>query len=33
MLIQGLGYRYRLHTKGLKGKPNIEFGPKRKLVV
>lgn len=30
--IHGLGYRYRLHIKGLPGKPDIVFGPKKKIV-
>ena len=31
-LIHGMGYRYRLHGKGLPGKPDIVFGPRRKVI-
>ena len=31
-LIHGLGYRYRLHRKDLPGKPDLVFGPKRKVI-
>ena len=31
-LIHGMGYRYRLHSKGLPGKPDIVFGPRRKVI-
>lgn len=31
-LLHSLGYRYRLHRKDLPGKPDITFGPKRKIV-
>ena len=32
-LLHGLGYRYRLHRKDLPGKPDIVFGPRRKIVL
>lgn len=31
-LVYGLGYRYRLHRKDLPGKPDLVFGPRRKVV-
>ena len=31
-LIHGMGYRYRLHVRGLLGKPDVVF-PSRKKVV
>jgi DNA mismatch endonuclease (patch repair protein) len=31
-LIHGLGYRYRLHRKDLPGKPDLTFGPRRKII-
>ena len=31
-LIHGMGYRYRLHGKGLPGKPDIVFSPRRKVI-
>lgn len=31
-LVSGLGHRYRLHRKGLPGKPDLAFGPKRKVI-
>lgn len=31
-LVHALGYRYRLHRKDLPGKPDLAFGPKRKVV-
>lgn len=31
-LVHGMGYRYRLHRKGLPGKPDLVFGPKRKVI-
>jgi DNA mismatch endonuclease (patch repair protein) len=31
-LVHGLGYRYRLHRKDLPGKPDIVFGPARKVI-
>jgi DNA mismatch endonuclease (patch repair protein) len=27
-----LGYRYRLHRKSLPGKPDLVFGPRRKVI-
>src|SRR5450631_804879 len=31
-LVHRLGYRYRLHRKDLPGKPDLVFGPKRKVL-
>jgi DNA mismatch endonuclease, patch repair protein len=31
-LVHCLGYRYRLHRKDLPGKPDLVFGPRRKVV-
>jgi len=31
-LVHSLGYRYRLHRKDLPGKPDIAFGPRRKII-
>jgi DNA mismatch endonuclease (patch repair protein) len=31
-MVHGMGYRYRLHRKDLPGKPDIVFGPRRKLI-
>lgn len=31
-LVHGLGYRYRLHRKDLPGKPDLAFGPRRKVI-
>lgn len=31
-LLHGLGYRYRLHRKGLPGRPDIVFGSRRKVI-
>ena len=31
-LAHRLGYRYRLHRKDLPGKPDIVFGPRRKVI-
>ncbi|WP_264212990.1 very short patch repair endonuclease [Leisingera thetidis] len=31
-LVHGLGYRYRLHRKDLPGKPDLVFGPRRKVI-
>lgn len=31
-LVHGLGYRYRLHRKELPGKPDLVFGPRRKVI-
>jgi DNA mismatch endonuclease (patch repair protein) len=30
--VHGLGYRYRLHGRGLPGKPDLVFGPRRKII-
>lgn len=31
-LIHSMGYRYRLHRKDLPGRPDITFGPRRKII-
>jgi DNA mismatch endonuclease (patch repair protein) len=31
-LLHGAGYRYRLHRKGLPGRPDIVFGKRRKVI-
>ncbi|MEO1966086.1 very short patch repair endonuclease [Hyphomonas sp.] len=31
-LVHGMGYRYRLHKKGLPGKPDIVFGPRKAVI-
>lgn len=31
-LLHRMGYRYRLHGEGLPGKPDIVFGPRRKVI-
>lgn len=31
-LTHALGYRYRLHRRDLPGKPDIVFGPRRKVI-
>lgn len=31
-LVHSLGYRYRLHTKDLPGKPDLVFRPRRKVI-
>ena len=31
-LVHSLGYRYRLHSKDLPGKPDLVFGPRRKVI-
>jgi DNA mismatch endonuclease (patch repair protein) len=31
-LVHGLGYRYRLHRKNLPGKPDLVFGPRKKVI-
>lgn len=31
-LVHSMGYRYRLHRKDLPGKPDLTFGPKRKII-
>lgn len=31
-IVHSLGYRYRLHRKDLPGKPDLVFGPRRKVI-
>lgn len=31
-IVHGLGYRYRLHRKDLPGKPDLVFGPRKKVI-
>ena len=31
-LVHRIGYRYRLHRKDLPGKPDLVFGPRRKVI-
>lgn len=31
-MLHAMGYRYRLHRKDLPGKPDIVFGPRKKIV-
>ena len=31
-LLHSMGYRYRLHRRNLPGKPDIVFGPRRKVI-
>lgn len=31
-LVHALGYRYRLHRRDLPGRPDLVFGPRRKLI-
>ncbi len=31
-LVHSLGFRYRLHRKDLPGKPDLVFGPRRKVI-
>src|SRR5258708_1102032 len=31
-VVHGLGYRYRLHREDLPGKPDLVFGPTRKVI-
>ena len=31
-LVTALGHRYRLHRKDLPGKPDLVFGPRRKVI-
>lgn len=31
-MLHGLGYRFRIHRKDLPGKPDIVFGPRKKIV-
>ena len=32
-MVHGLGYRYRLHRKDLPGKPDLAFGPRKKVIL
>lgn len=32
-LVHGMGYRYRLHRKDLLGKPDLVFGPRKKVIL
>lgn len=31
-MVHALGYRYRLHRKDLPGRPDLVFGPRRKII-
>ena len=31
-LVHGMGYRYRLHRRGLPGTPDLVFAPRRKVI-
>jgi len=31
-LVHSMGYRYRLHGKDLPGKPDLVFGPRKKVI-
>ncbi len=31
-LVHSMGFRYRLHRKDLPGKPDLVFGPRRKVI-
>lgn len=31
-LVHSLGYRFRLHKKNLPGKPDLVFGPRKKVI-
>lgn len=31
-LVHGMGYRYRLHRTTLPGKPDLVFGPRKKVI-
>lgn len=31
-MVHGMGFRYRLHRKDLPGKPDMVFGPRRKVI-
>ncbi|OBY28314.1 very short patch repair endonuclease [Leisingera sp. JC1] len=31
-MVHGMGYRYRLYRKDLPGKPDLVFGPRRKVI-
>ena len=30
--VHGMGYRYRLHRRELPGKPDLVFGPRKKVI-
>jgi DNA mismatch endonuclease, patch repair protein len=32
-IVYSMGYRYRLHEKQLPGRPDIVFGPRRKVIL
>lgn len=32
-LVHGMGYRYRLHRKDLPGRPDLVFGPRKKVIL
>lgn len=32
-MVYALGYRYRVHRKDLPGKPDIVFGPRKKIIL
>lgn len=31
-MVHAMGYRFRLHRKGLPGKPDLVFGPRRRVI-
>ena len=31
-LVHRMGFRYRLHKKGLPGRPDLVFGPRKKVI-
>lgn len=31
-MVHGMGYRYRLHRRGLPGKPDLVFGRRRRVI-
>lgn len=31
-MVHAMGYRYRLHRRGLPGKPDLVFGPRRSVI-
>ena len=31
-LVHGMGYRFRLHRRDLPGKPDLVFGPRKKVI-
>lgn len=31
-IVHGMGYRYRLHRSDMPGKPDLVFGPRRKVI-